>query len=105
MDPRQHCSDSMAELSTNLEAFSLATHDASNPNSKWNGLRLSADSLILDFTTALILEGSVDPEFRSEIATLLQQVVDIMPADVDPRVVELIQNHIADVLLATAEDT
>lgn len=94
----------MEQLRGNLEKFSLATRDAVNPNNLWNDIRLNADSLIVDFTTALTLEDSVDSEFRSEIAALLQQAVDIMPSDVNPDVIEQMQNHVADVLLATMED-
>lgn len=58
----------------------------------------------MDFATALTLEENIDAEFRSEVAALLQQAVNIMPSDVDPDVVEKMQSDIADVLLATAED-
>lgn len=94
----------MEQLRANLEAFLLATHVAADPNSTWNDIRLNADSLVLDFTTALTLEEWVDPELRREIAALLQRAVDVMPDDVDPRVVEKLQGDIADVLLAEAED-
>lgn len=104
MDVREHCNGSMQLLQENLFRFSLAAHDVNDPNGTWNDIRLNADSLTLDFATALVLEGSVDSEFRSAVAALLQQAVDIMPPDVDPCVVEKMQNHIADVLLATTED-
>lgn len=95
----------MDNLRTSLEAFSPDTHDVSNPDGTWNIIRLHADSLILDFTTALTLEGEIDQESRRAVAKLLQMAVDIMPADVHPNVVENIQNGIADVLLADEEET
>lgn len=104
MNAREYCCDSMEQLRANLDAFSFVTHDPTYSSSTWNDIRLNADSLALDFTTALTLEEGVDSELRSEIAALLQRAVDIMPDDVDPQVVEKLQSDIADVLLSAAED-
>ena len=94
----------MDKLQTSLETFSLDTHNASDADGTWNNIRLHADSLVLDFTTALTLEDGIDQESRRAVAQLLQRAVDIMPFDVDPSVVEKMQSDIADVLLANEED-
>jgi len=94
----------MDNLRASLDAFSLDLHDASDPARAWNDIRLHSDSLALDFTTALSLEGEIDQDSRRAVAALLQRAVDILPADVDPRVVEKIQSDIADILLASEED-
>lgn len=104
MNVCEYWSGSMQQLKTDLEKFFVATHDAHDSSDTWNDIRMSADSLILDFSTALAIEDYVDSHYRSDIAALLQRAADIMPPDIDPRVVEQLQSHISEILLSKAEE-
>ncbi|MBI3618945.1 hypothetical protein HY213_02830 [Candidatus Peregrinibacteria bacterium] len=99
MEAENECAALMEKLEKAISAFFPIDHDPEDPNSAWNDIRLTAESLASHYYTIAICEGKINCTDRTKIIALLDRAIAAIPQDVERRAKENMQEGRKDILL------